>query len=389
MNGVREHEYDAVLIGVGLASATCARVLSDAGWRVGIVEGVGRSRSLAADGGLVDPDLLSHAFDVPVDHIPLDRVVEQRQRFIGNGASPVVLEPPEPIAPRRAFRRAELEAWALRHAVARGAHYLDGFVERAVIPQADDSLRLVSEDGHRQISARMIGLCEGSDPRIALRVGLRPDYGPEDQIHFAKTLVEGNAVPGISPPYRRGPWRTSWGMPVDVSMVLLASAAVVSVAVRIENVMRCSRSAQNALDELFATLSMRALVPGGARLKTGVELVAMRPTRRRARFSVDNLLMSVDASGMLDPRDPARFDHALRAGQALASYMQDRGLGPSPDVSWDDVAMRLVREIAHEDAGYRDSPETGFLEESDPAEFMREPLRRLRDGVLARLRGGR
>jgi flavin-dependent dehydrogenase len=236
----------------------------------------------------------------------------------------------------------------------------------------------------------MIGLCEGSDPRIALRVGLRPDYGPEDQIHFAKTLIESPELVNNGGAYLSGSWRTSWGMPVEAAVVPLIAGAVVSVATRIENVMRCSRSAQNALDDLLATPSVRSLVPDGERAGTGVELVAMRATNRPARLSVDNLVMSVDASGMLDPRHPDRPGHALRAGQVLASFMLARLSnegGIDTEESWDHVAMRLVREIAPQRGGYRDSRETGFLEESGMPQSAREPIRRLRNGVLTRLRG--
>jgi electron transfer flavoprotein-quinone oxidoreductase len=387
-----DHVYDAVLIGVGLASTACARALADAGLRVAIVEGVGRSRSLDADGGMVDPDLVSQAFDAAPDEVPLDRPVERLQRFRGDAGSTIVLEEAKRVAHRQAFSRAELEAWALRQAIARGAEYLDGFVEQTVSPQFDGSLQLTGEDGQRHVSARMIALCEGSDPRIAMRVGLRPDYGPEDQVHFAKTLIEASDTLTREGDYLSGTWRTSWGMPVDVAVVPLTSGAVVSVATRIENVMRCSRSAQNALDDLLGTPSARTLVPDGARDRTGVELVAMRETRRPARMSVDTLLMSVEASGMLDPRDPDRPGHAVRAGQVLASFMVDRLSDDGtfdPDETWDDIAMRLVREIVPQRGGYRDSRETGFLEESGASERVMEPVRRLRNSVLTKMRGQR
>jgi flavin-dependent dehydrogenase len=379
-----ERPYDAILIGVGLASTACARALAAAGLRVGLVEGAGRSRSLAVDGGLVDAGLLARVFAIAPEALPLDRLVDARQGFRGD-AGAVTLDPIAPMATRQAFRRDVLEDWALERATETGAEYLEGFTEGTVVPVADGSLTLMSEDGARRLSARMIALCEGSDPRIALRIGLRPDYGPAEQIHFAKTWID--TPSGADIPYRRGSWRTSWGMPVEVAVTPFESGATVWLAARIENVMRSSRSAVNALDDLFASRAWPALLPEGGRAATGVELVALRSGSAPDRFALDNLLVGVDASGMIDPRAVDRFDNALRSGEPLSTWMRARLTGEWPtegDASWDDMAGRLVRELAQERGTFRDSRASGFLEEATCDGPM--SVRRLRDGVLTRLR---
>ncbi|HVL25379.1 MAG TPA: hypothetical protein VM450_14915 [Thermomicrobiales bacterium] len=378
-----ERPYDAILIGVGLASTACARVLAAAGLQVGLVEGAGRSRSLGVDGGLVDERSLASAFAVAPESLPLDRVVDTRQRFRDEAASAI-----EPISSRRAFRRDVLEDWALEQATAAGAEYLDGFTEGTVVPEPDGRLRLTSEGGAQHLVARMIALCEGADPRIALRVGLRPDYGPAEQIHFAKTWID---VPGGADfPCRRGSWRTSWGMPVEVAVTPFRAGVAVWLAARIENVMRSSRSAVNGLDELFASPVRQWFPPEGARSATGVELVPLRSGAPPARFALDNLLVGVDASGMLDPRAIGRYDHALRAGETLGTWIRARLAEERLDAgasSWDATAMRLATDLAPGPATCRDSRETGFLEE--PADDGTMIVRRLRDGLFARLRGGR
>jgi flavin-dependent dehydrogenase len=266
-----DRPFDVLLVGSGLGATACAFALARGGARVGFVAGVGRSRSLEADGGIVDPLLVLRAFG---EGAPLGDVVTRRQTFTAEsvGSTPL-LNSVEEMPRRQVYLRLELETWARERTVAAGAEYVEGFIEATVLPAPGDLLEIMSEAGDQTLSAKTIALCEGSDPRISMRAGLRPDYDPEDQLHFAKTIIQRPAGEAV---YLTGNTRTSWGMPIGVTLVPLGSGSIVSVVARIENIMRSNRSSSNALEDLLPSRLGIDLGLQGERIHTGVELSALR-----------------------------------------------------------------------------------------------------------------
>lgn len=370
------NRFDVVLIGGGLAASAAARMVALAGKSVAMIPGAGRSRSLDADGGLVDPALAEAAFG---SGAPLGPVIRQRQRFTATdvGAAPV-FDPVEEMPERRSFRRFELERWALDRAIDAGAVFLDGFVEGKVLPGVSDRLVLTEELGESSCSATKIVLCEGSDPRIAMRAGLRPDYPPEEQVHFARAIIA--RPPG--PVVRAGRTRTSWGMPVGVTVVPLGGSTLVTVDSRIENVMRGAKSTMDALMDLLASRLGAELRLQGERIHSGIELSAMRSSGRALRLSLGNLLVGLDASGMPDMREIDRADKTLRSGLLLGRYLsRDSG------ASWDDAARALVTDIRAADPRWHASRGTGYIEESTVPAAAVKGLARLARGFRGRLRG--
>lgn len=376
MQDSRKDQFDVLLVGSGLGATACAHALACGGKRVGFVAGVGRPRSLEADGGLVDPKLVSDAFG---DGAPLGEVVKSRKTFRASdvGSAPA-FGAVEEMRPRRAYRRHEFERWARQRAIAEGAEYLEGFVEGQVRPTPDGTLMLASESGDQMLAADAIALCEGADPRIPMHAGLRPDYSPEDQLHFARTVVAQSMGEAI---YRSGDTRTTWGMPIRVSIVPMEAAVVVSVAARIENVMRSNRSAVNALDDLLSSCMGAELGLQGERVHTEVELVAMRRNAGNLRLSQDGLLMGLDASGILDPREARRADVAIRSGMHLAAFLLQTGTG-----SWEQFAAPVLEKVRAVNPRWMDSPASGFIEESPHGAGPKETLIRRGNGLLRRLR---
>ena len=350
MSGV---ETDVLVVGSGLGATAVARGVVQAGYRVVLVPGVGRTRSAHIDGGLVDAAVVESLFG---QGAPLGAPVDQEITFRPVSPARFESDPPQGIASRRRYARQELESWAMQRVVADGATFLDDFVEGAVLPQRDGSAVLTSERDEREIAARVIVLCEGADPRIPLRVHLRPDYGPEDQLHFSRTLFHGEPVASLM----RGTWRTSWGMPVEVFLIPQAGGTLVSVATRIENVMRASRSSKDALEELLASPAFESLGIDGQRGETGMELVALRSRHVGMAFVHDRLVMGLDFSGVIDPRRADRADQTMRAGRQLAAYLIRRQLDPD---RWQADALAFVRDVIAPPAAYHDDRETGFLEE--------------------------
>ncbi len=361
---------DILIVGSGLGATAAAVRLAGGGRSVVLVPGIGRTRSPHVDGGIVDEALVERTFG---DEAPLGRsVTEIRQPGDRFGSGDVV-----PVAGQRIYRRATLEQWAMRRAMAAGATFIDDFIEGQAVPHPGGTITLTSERDDRRIRAGIMVLCEGADPRIPLKVRLRPDYGPEDQIHFARTIFHGT-VGGRLVCER---WRTGWGMPVEVCMVPQDDGAIVAVSARIENVMRGSRSAKDALEAFLASPEWASLKIAGERGDTGVELIALRPDHRDIRFLGDQMVMGIDASGVIDARSPDRANLTIRGGIQLADVVLSGELA-----SWQVVAQGFVRENIPSPQPYRDDRVTGFLEDGTVGKTP--AIARRLAGIVRRVREG-
>lgn len=371
-----QKNFDLLLIGSGLAATACARALALMGRRVGFMPGAGRSRRLDADGGLVDAQLVDQAFGPGA---PIGQVVQYCQRFLAADldAGPQI-GPLEEMLSRRTYQRLDLEAWCRERAIGAGAEYLDGFVEGQVVQLPDGALALSSESGDQTLLANTIALCEGYDPRIGTGAGLRPDYGPEEQLQFAKAMITRSVEGDV---YRFGSTRTSWGMPIQVEVIPFESAVMVSVVARIENMMRCSRSSIDALDDLLDSRLAEALGLRGEPLHRAVELVYLRHDARRPRLSQDRLLVSIDACGLPDPRELRRADVTIRAGLHMANFVTGTG-----ERSWDEFARPVVEVVRATNPRWKESRSTGFLEERVPPVGIRRSMLRAGSGMLRELR---
>lgn len=371
---MREIETDILLVGSGLGATAAANSLARAGVRVTLITGIGRTRSAQIDGGVIDPVLAENAFGAGA---PLGEPVTEVSTFTVSSGGEFAVGSATALSSARRYQRGQLETWAMEQATAAGAVFVDDFVEGHALPAGDEAIVLTSEGDDRVIRAKLIALCEGADPRIALRVGLRPDYGPEDQLHFARTLFIGQPVERVL----HGAWRTGWGMPVEADITPQANGTLVSVVARIENIMRASRSSKDALRDLIASAMFGSLGFGGQAGDFGMELVAIRKERRGMSFVHDRLLMGIDFSGVIDPRRLDRADLTIRAGQQLADHLVGNGFLPD---GWPARAGAFVRDALPAPRAYHDDMSTGYLEEGAPAGGVPLPGR-----VAGLLRRGR
>jgi flavin-dependent dehydrogenase len=361
---------DILIVGSGLGATAAAVRLSGGGRSVVMVPGIGSTRSPHVDGGLIDASLVERVFGPGA---PLGwPVAEMRQPGERFGAGQV-----SPVSGQRIYRRAALEQWAMSRATAAGATFLGDFIEETAIPQPDGTITLTSERDDRRIRAGIMVLCEGADPRIPLKVRLRPDYGPEDQVHFARTILNGSPFRNLT----RDRWRTGWGMPVEVSVVPQDDGVIVAVSARIENVMRSSRSAKDALEDLLSSPEWAARRLTGERGDTGVELVALRPDHRDIPFISGQMVMGIDASGVIDARDPERANLTLRGGLELADVVLSREL-----TEWQEAATTFLREHIPSPQPYRDDRVTGFLEDGTVGNAP--AIARRLAGIVRRVRQG-
>ncbi len=350
---MRVLETDVLLVGSGLGATAAACFLARTGHRVALVPGIGSARSPHIDGGVIDASLVDAEFGPGA---PLGETVTSFSTIEVSHSGDFTISQAERLPSLHLYQRSVLQRWAMDRAISAGAVFMDDFVEGIVLPEGDGVSVLTSERDDRVIQARVIALCEGADPRIALRVGLRPDYGPEDQLHFARVLFAGRPVDGML----RGSWRTSWGMPVDVMVTPQPEGTLVSVVARIENIMRASHSSKDALRELIASRALASLAIDGEAGDFGMELVALRPGRRNMSFVHDRLMTGVDFSGVIDPRRLDRSDLTIRAGQHLAAYLGENNLRLE---GWPTVAEAFVRDAVPPPRAYHDDKTTGYLEE--------------------------
>lgn len=364
---------DVLVVGSGLGAIAAAKALADHDYQVVLVPGIGSSRSRSIDGGLIESALLDTAFGpgAPVG----DPVASSAQLTMPAGDR-FEIGSSVRLPPRVRYRRSELETWAMEQAIAVGAVYLNDFIEGQVLPVDDDSVVMTSERDERVVRAQVIALCEGADPRIALKVHLRPDYGPEDQLHFARVFFQGEPVSQLL----HGTWRTEWGMPVQVQVIPQRDGTIVSVATRIENVMRASRSSKDALRNLMESPGLASLGIDGTPGEIGMELVALRRNRRDMTFVHDRLVMGLDFSGVVDPRSMERGDLTIAAGRHLAENLIEHELRLD---GWPNVALRVVDEAIPVPAPYHDDSATGYLEEGGKENFAKRLA-----GFVRRARAG-
>lgn len=305
-----------------------------------MIPGVGRSRGVARDAIVASQESLHHVFGAkPPDGYPL-------------GTS------------ETAWNRDILERWAVSVSAEQGAELLPDFGEEStrVHPQG---VELTSGASGDVMTGQYLLMCEGSDPRVLVEHGLRPDYPPEALIAFARAVAPAR----LDMADHR--WmRTNQGIPVHVSAIPLSEAhACLSVGVRVENLMRANTSAGILLQELARSgvLSVEPCeVPAEA---MGPELVGLRARRGNIAWQRGRIVLGIDAAGVIDPRLPQRGEATLRAGRVLGDWLShdrwDR---------WSTHADRFVEQLPTNQTGWVDDASAAFVVDTSPERQDMRPL---------------
>lgn len=324
-------DFDVLIVGTGLGAAVIARRLSGAGEAVGMVPGVGCARFKHLEAFQIDSALIERAFG-STTFAPLQVI---------NGV--------------QVAQRDQLERWAIERISGEVDVLLD-FEESRVVPNHRDGLDLIDVSGTRTLSARLILLTEGANPKIGIAAGLRPDFAPEDMIHFGRAFVSGAKVNR----FMNGAWRTSWGMPAWYSATPWNDGAFVSASARIENIMRASRDGRDTLRDMLDSPFAEELDVYDFQGEVGMELVPLCSNLDPAPLGFHNLAITPDANGLIDPRSPDRFDTVLRTALAFAD--QVAASWPSlPD--WDQIGDSMWEICGSVRTPYHDDSETGFVED--------------------------
>lgn len=322
---------DVLIIGMGLGAAAIAGSLASVGANIAMLPGAGRPRFNHLDGGIVDPVILSSVFgDI--------------------GTAPI-----HSINEHTVFRRDQLEAWAVDRIV-KFVTIVDDFEEARATPHDTGQISIVDVTGERTLTANSVVLTEGANPKVGIAARLRPDFHPEDMIHFGRAFVEGAKV-------RRpmsGDWRTSWNMPAWFSVIPLPDGALVSASARIENIMRSGRDGRDTLRDLLESPFAEELDVYEFQGDIGMELVPLRSSDGPGTLGAHNIMISLDAIGTIDARSLHRFNASLSFGKEMGSMMASEW----PNlVEWDDVGMSMWDVFTTSRTPYHDDSETGFIED--------------------------
>lgn len=326
-----EPNADVLIIGNGLGAAAIAKRLVPTGASITMLPGAGKSRSTAVDGGVVNPATLVYAF--------------------GDGAD----APLDLVGDLTVFRRDQMESWALRKLGESVTHISHG-EEREVLPSSLGNL-VVSMTTGDIISARMVILTEGANPKIGIAAGLRPDFEPVDMVHFGRA----NVMNVESTEYLCGSWRTSWGMPAGYQIVPQpGNRAIVTVSARIENIMRGQRHAKDALADLLDSDLAVELGIDGPHNDLSMELVPLRSSMKPARMASHNLMISLCGCGVIDASSRNRWDATISAGAGMGAEIA----AAWPDLpDWEDTGTNMATVFIDARTPYHDDKETGFIEE--------------------------
>ncbi len=328
---MEELRFDIVIVGMGLGAAAIAHSLRQTAASIVMVPGVGCARFKHLDGGVLSKHQLEAVFGTSKD-APLHTV--------GNVSS---------------FRRDLIEAWATDQVRPR-VNIIDDFADLRVAPHESGGLSLHEESGRRAIVAKLIVLTEGASPKIGIAANIRPDFEPEDLLHFGRAIVPGVHLPASA----TGEWRTSWNMPAWYSAIPHPDGAIVGASARIENIMRVGRDGREVLRDLLqspiaATLGLPDSIPD-----LGMELVPLRANSKVAPLGTHRMVISPDANGTIDPRSMDRYAAVITAGAGLGAYIAAEW----PDTTdWDDAGGNLATMFTVQRTPYHDSSKTGFIED--------------------------
>lgn len=334
---------DVLIIGMGIGAAAFARQLIATGASVSMLPGVGCARFNHLDGGVIDLDLLERTFG-DTEAAPVHRV-----------------------GPHHVFRRDQLESWAVAR-ITDTVTVVDGFSDGRAILDENGHTIVIDESGEQSILAKRVVLTEGANPKIGMAYHLRPDFEPEDMIHYGRTVMPGCE---IAEPIA-GAWRTSWNMPAWYTAVPHPDGVIVGASARIENIMRAGRDGRAILADLLAGPMASRLGLTGKPGQIGMELVPLRANNRPAMVGMGTISIAFDAIGSIDARALNRFNLTLASGAELGRIMARAW----PNVvDWDDAVAPLWDVFTTPGKPYHDDSETGFIEDGPASK--RGLLRRL------------
>ncbi len=323
-------EFDTVIIGMGLGAAAIAQRLAGIGARIAVTPGVGCARFKHLDGGVVSPSFLESAFGTS-ERAPL-----------------------HDMGTYHVFRRDLLEQWAIERLRNR-VTLVPGFDDLRVVPHEGGGHAVHEESGTRLIVCRHVILTEGASPKIGIAAGIRPDFEPEDLLHFGRTILPGVHV--ASP--AQGVWRTSWGMPAWYSVVPHPEGAIVGASARIENIMRVGRDGREVVTDFLRSPLGREIGIDAVPATVGMELVPLQRSPGSMPVEADGILITPDASGVIDPRSLTRYEDILQTGVQIGDLLA--GSWPTmPDWSAHRDIWQVRPAIG---TPYHDSSDTGFIEE--------------------------
>ena len=214
-----------------------------------------------------------------------------------------------------------------RQVVPRGVQVVDGFTA-SQLRLAEGVVTGVVDDGRgKSIDADVVVLADESDPRLAERIGLRPDWLPTELMHLCKerypaptsVIDERFQIDQGGHRVVTHRFQASWGA-WGVGMIVPGSTGItVEVAMLLEDEMASARHITEYLDEFKAIPWVTDLLDGMRAERFFTEVVPIGGFDRPHRFHADGVLVVSDLLGLTNPlnRDGLSTNQKACAAAAL------------------------------------------------------------------------
>ena len=304
-----EDQFDAIVIGAGLAGLSAACRLAREGASVVVIERGPYPGSKNLSGGVLYGPVLGQLIPEWWQQAPVERYIDREVISFMTGETAFNIDfktQSFASAPYNAFTvlRGRFDRWLGEQAEAAGAMLVPGIkVERLVtdggrvtgVVAGEDTLladAVIAADGACSFIAQQAGLQKRIDP-AHLGVGVKELIGlPKEtlQERFGLSGDEGTAYAMVGFATR--------GVPGGGFLYTNQESLSVGLVMNLEEALQAKVQPAEALEEFLAHPAVAPLIRGGKLLEYGAHLVAEGGISMMPRLVADGLLLAGDAAGL-------------------------------------------------------------------------------------------
>ena len=304
-----DYDYDAIVVGAGLAGSTAAYCMAKAGLSVLILERGDTAGSKNVTGGRLYGHSLERIIPGFAEEAPIERVITKEVISLMTEESCFNIDfqsskfASDPLGQSYTVLRAEFDQWLAGKAEEEGCD--------VVCPARVDDFKM--EDGkivgviagEDELTAKVIVLADGVNSLLAQKLGMKKELTPHQVAVGAKEIIELpedviNARFGLNP--GEGMARLCAGMPSD-GMVgggfIYTNKQSISIGI-VVTVAELTHATKRVPDMLEAFIQHPAIAPylaGGKLVEYSAHLVPEAGLKMLPEIVRDNLVVVGDAAG--------------------------------------------------------------------------------------------